>query len=359
MKQDSLPIPARAPTRIGLIGLNDRARRLLLPGLMAAPRARLTAVCSRDLPKAQAVASALGMDVRPFGGPGAIEHLLAARDCELVYLNTPLATHVSLCTQLLEEGIGVICEKPLAPSATESAALWRLATARNLPLVVNFTYRSVPGFRLTERWLRQGQLGRLCHARFELLQGHHFFPGFPDQGALLDSGSHLFDVLATLLKVGADDQVAEVSATPCGPEAVDYGWAFTARTDAQVAVSGLFSRRALGWRNGLRWTLAGEAAALESEVDDGRTAVRIALRGDGAPQGVWRPLPLPDDLRADDERFPAYHLGRLVQAARGEAPFASAPEALATNFLAEALAESARTGHWVRVARPAMDNQAQ
>jgi predicted dehydrogenase len=356
------------PTRVGLVGLNERARRLLLPGLMAAPRAELAAVCSRDPAKAQQVAGALGPEVRAFGDVG---EMLAAGACEAVYVNTPVEAHAEICMAALRAGCAVICEKPLAPAVGEAEQLARAAEQAGVRTAVNFTYRSMSGYRLAERWLAQHDLGRPLHARFELLQGHNFLPGFPHNSALLDSGCHLFDLMAGLLAAAGFGRLAAVAATPLSSDLVeaggsaerheggnggdgtvrrggtDYGWVFSARTTAEVGVSALFSRSALGWRNGFRWTLAGDERAIEVELDADRTSARVAERGDGAPQGAWRALSLPQDIAADDARFPAYHLDRLVGAIRGEEPFPSFAEALETNRIAGALAESAQTGRWV------------
>jgi predicted dehydrogenase len=349
------------------VGINERARRLLLPGLLAAPRAQLVAICSRDVAKAQEVAAGLGQDVRAFGG---VRALLSVGMCDALYVNTPVETHVEICTAALQVGCAVICEKPLAPSANEAEHLVREAERAGVGTAVNFTYRSVPGYRLAERWLAQHGLGQPLHARFELLQGHNFLPGFRQGSALLDSGCHLFDLMAGLLGAAGFGRLAGVAATPLAAnvsyaagaagvadlvavvDTPDYGWAFSAWTTEGVGVAALFSRSSLGWRNGLRWTLAGDQRTIEVELDADRTVARTAQRGDGAAFGEWRSLPVPEDVAADDARFPAYHLGRLVDAIRGEAPFPGFAEALETNRVAEALAAAARLGKWVEIPSP-------
>jgi predicted dehydrogenase len=331
--------------------VNDRARRLLLPGLAASPAAEVVAVCSRDATKGQAAAHAVNPAVRAFRS---LEALVTARLADVVYLNTPLETHVLLATTALRAGYGVICEKPLAPSAKEAEELASEAERAGMRTVVNFTYRSVPGYRLTERLLADDRgaglsLGRPLHARFELLQGHNFLPDFPPASALLDSGSHLFDLMGALLPAAGFGEIVQVCGGPLSKADPDYGWAFGVRTQSGVVAQALFSRSAPGWRNGLRWSLAGEAGALEVELDSDRTSARTATPGDGAPQGVWREIGIPEDVAVADARFPAYHMGRLVRAIRGEEAFPGFAEAILANRFAEALAQSARTGAWVSV----------
>lgn len=341
-------MPVAPPTRIALVGVNDRARRLLLPGLAASPGAEVVAVCSRDTEKGRAGANEVGSSVRVFAS---LEELVIARIADAVYLNTPLETHVPLARAALRAGCAVICEKPLAPSRHEAEQLVREAERAGVRTVVNFTYRSVPGYRLTERILKNrldsGQpLGRPLHARFELLQGHNFYPAFPRASALLDSGVHLFDLMGALLPAAGFGEMVAVHGAPLSEAKPDYGWAFGARTAAGVVVQALFTRSAPGWRNGLRWSLAGDAGTVEVELDADRTVARSATAGDGASQGAWRALSIPADIAAADANFPTYHLDRLVRAVRGEEPFPNFADAILPNRLAEALVRSAATGSW-------------
>ena len=245
----------------------------------------------------------------------------------------------------------MICEKPLATNTAAAQRLRQAATDAGVPHVVNFTYRSMPGYRLTERLLRQRGIGRPVHAEFALLQGHDFLPDYPARSALLESGVHLYDTLLGLTQAAGFGAVGAVCAAPMpGAGGLDHGWAFTLRMTTGAIVSAAFSRRSLGWNNGLHWSLYGDAAALTVELDSDRTEARAARCGDQRPQGIWQPVAVPADLQADDARFPAYHMDRLVAAARGEAPFPGFAEAVAAHRLAAALAESAAAGRWMDVA---------
>lgn len=348
--------PLPPPTRIGLIGINERARRLLLKGLAASPRAAITAVCSRDLAKAQATAGALGGGVRAFGR---LDDLFGSGVVDAAFVNTPVAQHAATCEAAISAGCAVICEKPLAETTEQATHLAALAQRHGVRTVVNFTYRSVPGYRFSERLLQETGIGRPLHAEFALLQGHNFFSDFAHGSALLDSGTHLFDALLGLTALAGFGRLAEVCAAPMleprpasGAAPLDHGWAFTGRTESGALVSATFSRSALGWRNGLRWSLYGDRAAVMVEFDAARTEVRLAHRGDGAPQGTWRHVELPADIQADDERFPEYHMDRLVAALRGEERFPGFAEAAETHRIADALAASAATSKWTAVQPP-------
>lgn len=321
----------------------------MIRGLVASPRCQLAALCSRDPRQAQQAAAAIGSGVRVFTSA---TEMVRSGAVEAVFVNTPIPTHYELCLAAIRAGCAVICEKPLAADTRQAIELRGAAAAAGVRTAVNFTYRSVAGYRLTERWLSEEGIGRPLHAEFALLQGHNFLAGFPRASALLDSGVHLFDALLGLSERAGLGPVAEVCAAAFRDgEGPDVGWGFTARTAAGAVISGLFTRSAMGWRNGLRWGLYGTEAAIVVELDAERTEARFARRGDGRDQGTWRPVALPEDLRADEVRFPEYHLDRLVGAVRGEEPFPDFAAAEATHHLADALAASAATGRWVAVDR--------
>ena len=273
---------------------------------------------------------------------------------DAIYINTPVATHYDICLTAIRAGCAVICEKPLAANTTEAQELQQAAAEAGVRHVVNFTYRSMPGYRLTERLLCQGGLGRPVHAEFAQLQGHDFRPDYPARSALLESGVHLYDTILGLTQLAGFGFPSEVCAAPMeATNGLDHGWAFTLRMSTDAIVSAAFSRRSLGWNNGYRWSLYGDEAALVVELDSDRTDARTVQRGDEQHEGVWRPVAVPADLQADDNRFPTYHMDRMVAAVRGEEPYPGFTEAVATHQLADAIASSASSGSWETVAKGA------
>jgi len=123
----------------------------------------IVAVCDPDIDRARALA-------RRFGIPravGSIEDLSSA-DVDLVHLLVPPDRHEELARRLLERGIGVFLEKPLALSAKAAAELLDLARERGLPLGVNHNFVFHPAFaRLLDR-VRSGEIGRVDHVQATL-----------------------------------------------------------------------------------------------------------------------------------------------------------------------------------------------
>ncbi len=285
--------------------------------------------------------------------------MLAEAELDAVFINTPASTHLPLCLAAIDAGCHVICEKPLGTDSAQAASLVEAAAVAGVRTAVNFTYRSVPGYRVAERWLRSHELGAPLHAAFALLQSHNFLPDFRHGSALRDSGAHLFDAMAGLLDVAGFGHIGAVCAARMDePDGVDHGWSFSARTARGGVASAVFSRSSLGWRNGFRWALYGDQASLDVELDADRTLARCALRGDDQPMTAWNTLPIPDDIATDDARFPAFHMDRLVRAVgdlgdvRGDHTFPGFSHALRAHLLADALAASVDRGTWTEVAQP-------
>jgi predicted dehydrogenase len=69
-----------------------------------------------------------------------LEALLAA-DIDVVHVCTPNATHAEFTTAVLKSGRHVVCEKPVALSATQAEGLEALAAGSGLVAAVPFVYR--------------------------------------------------------------------------------------------------------------------------------------------------------------------------------------------------------------------------
>jgi len=107
--------------RIGLIGAGAVAQTYG-QALSEAATVRLVGVADVRQPAAVALAERMGCPAF-----GSYEELLEETDCEAVVLCTPPVTHHVICCQLVERGIHVLCEKPLAIGPEEARAM--VATA--------------------------------------------------------------------------------------------------------------------------------------------------------------------------------------------------------------------------------------
>ncbi|HEX5758760.1 MAG TPA: NAD-dependent epimerase/dehydratase family protein [Thermoanaerobaculia bacterium] len=134
-----------------------------LAELAAAGRVEVAAVCDPDLERARAAA-------RRWNVPSAVAALdeLPALGIEVAHLLTPPDLHAPLARRLLEAGIGVLVEKPLALASAEARALAALAEERGLPLAVNHNNVHHPAFARLLDAVRAGRLGPVEHVQATL-----------------------------------------------------------------------------------------------------------------------------------------------------------------------------------------------
>ena len=120
---------------------------------------------------------------------------------------TPPASHYSLCGQLLDAGIHVLCEKPLVLDPAEGQALVERAASAHLKLYVNQTRRWFPASLATKRLISEGVIGELTSisvrfgTRFNwpAKTAFHSHPGLARHGILSDQGAHVFDLIGWIL----------------------------------------------------------------------------------------------------------------------------------------------------------------
>jgi predicted dehydrogenase len=197
---------------------------------------------------------------------------------------TPSHLHVATTMPLIERGVGVIVEKPLAETAEDARELVAAARGRAV-LTANQYRRFCPSYALAREVIRSGEIGAIRSIRWAEGQkfewptqsGFYFRRPWKDgrpRGVLLDIGVHVLDVVCWWL----DEEPRVVSATMDGhggPEcfvraAVDFGGA---RLDLAAS---FHSKLANGF------VVEGTKGALRGSVTDFST---IEVRqGDGA----WR-----------------------------------------------------------------------
>jgi len=153
---------ASGPTRVAVVGAGYIAD-FHLDVLRGAPDVELTAVCDVSASRAEAAA-------KKFGAKHAVTKIadLPALGIEVAHLAVPPDLHVALTRELLEHGIGVFAEKPLALATADAAALTELAEARGLPLGVNHNNVFHPAFQRLLKRLASGEIGRLEHVQVTL-----------------------------------------------------------------------------------------------------------------------------------------------------------------------------------------------
>jgi predicted dehydrogenase len=133
------------------------------------------------------------------------EALLEDERIDVVHLTTPNQLHYPQVKQALAAGKHVVCEKPLATTAEQSAELVELAERSGLVHCTNFNIRFYPMVQEARARARNGALGEIWNVHGGYLQDWLLLPTDwnwrlePDKGgelrAVADIGSHWLDLV--------------------------------------------------------------------------------------------------------------------------------------------------------------------
>lgn len=110
--------------------------------------------------------------------------------------------HADAAVALLDRGIGVLCEKPLAGSLDDARRVVAAARDSEAPALVGFSYRWAPAAESIRQLVTGGGIGDVVHIRGRYWAdygGDPFAPGAwrhrgaPPECVLSDVGSHIVD----------------------------------------------------------------------------------------------------------------------------------------------------------------------
>ncbi|HTJ28885.1 MAG TPA: Gfo/Idh/MocA family oxidoreductase, partial [Acidobacteriaceae bacterium] len=134
--------------RWGVLSTANIGTKKVIPGMQQCRFARVDAIASRDLPKAQEWAGKLGI-ARAYGS---YEELLADPAIDAIYNPLPNQLHVPWTIKALEAGKHVLCEKPLSLTAAEAETLLAVREHTGKKVGEAFMIRTFP------QWLRLREL---------------------------------------------------------------------------------------------------------------------------------------------------------------------------------------------------------
>jgi len=190
------PLPENRPLRVGLAGYGVGGREFHAPALAGAGLAVAAVSTSNAERVAQVSAELPGAQVVPD-----LAAMLAAVELDLVVLTTPTGLHAEQAEQVIEAGVALVVDKPLAASSSEAGRIVDLAAHRGVPLTVFQNRRYDPELAALLAVRDQGLVGDIRRAeyrwdRWRPEPKHRWRETqTAEQGAglLLDLGSHLLD----------------------------------------------------------------------------------------------------------------------------------------------------------------------
>ena len=203
--------------RVGILGAGYIADYHLF-ALQRTPGVAVVGVCDLSRTRAERLASQMAGDAtQAYTDLG---HMIAEARPDVVHVLTPPTAHFAPTKQLLEAGVAVFAEKPLAVRSEDCAALGKLAAERGLALGTGHNFLFAPAYERLMQDVASGRLGRLDQVDIvwnKPLPQVQFGPFggwlFKDsRNILFEVGPHSFAHLAHLL--GGDVQMQAEARDP-------------------------------------------------------------------------------------------------------------------------------------------------
>lgn len=188
--------------RWGVIGAGGFADARSIPALLKCANASLTAVMSRDIDRANALAEKHGA----LEAYSRVEDLLASPNVDAVYISTPVDLHRDHVIQTAQAGKHAFVEKPMAAGVAECRDMIQACRDAGVRLGVAYMMRYRAQSQAAKKLIQSGKLGRLVMGR---AQNTFWYPDEENAwrqqserslgGVLYDVGSHAVDTLRFLM----------------------------------------------------------------------------------------------------------------------------------------------------------------
>jgi predicted dehydrogenase len=167
-------------SRIGyaVVGLGNLARNAILPAFAHSKRSKLVALVSRDARKAAALQKKF--QALACYDPSSFDQCLARPDVSAVYVVTPPAQHEEFTTRAASAKKHVLCEKPLAANAQQSARMVAACCKNGVLLMTAYRKYFEPSSVYLKSLIANGALGRLdmMHTSFSEIYNPSIAPNW-------------------------------------------------------------------------------------------------------------------------------------------------------------------------------------
>ena len=151
----------KAPVGIGIIGTGF-ARTTQIPGFRDCMGAKVVAIASGHRERAEAVANEFG--IKHVAADW--QELVERQDVDLVSIVTPPSTHMEITLAALEHRKAVLCEKPMALNADESARMVEKANEAGVLALIDHELRFLNSRRTMRGMLQTGAIGTVRHCNY-------------------------------------------------------------------------------------------------------------------------------------------------------------------------------------------------
>jgi predicted dehydrogenase len=381
-------VAAKRPLNVGLVGCGFMGRThsnawgKVNQFFELEYRPVLKAVCARNSEEVQSFAEQWGYESTETDWRA----LVARDDIDLIDIASPNDTHAEIATAAAAAGKMVTTEKPLARGGAESEQMVKAVDAAGVPNMVWYNYRRVPAVTLAKQLVDEGRLGKIFHYRAKFLQDWTISKDLPQGGAALwrldvnvagsgvtgDLLAHCIDTALWLN--GGIDRVSAMTETfvkerhhnltgKTEPVGIDDASAFLARFANGSLGTFEATRYARGHKALYTLEINGEHASIMWDLHDLHRLSYFDHGDEGRVRG-WRSIHITDSDHPYMAHWwvPGLQIGYehsfvhqaadfLTGLASGEPVSPTFREALATDYVTDAVLTSAKSEKWETVKR--------
>jgi len=320
------------------------------------------------------------------------QDVIADPDIHVVDIATPNNLHAEIAIAAAEAGKHVICEKPLAPSASEAKLMLDAVEKAGVVNAVAFNYRRTPAVALAKKYIDEGAIGTILNFRGTYLQDWSADPDGPlswrfqkkiaGSGAVGDIGSHVVDLARYLvgeisavnsivstyikdrpLQAGGFDALGASSKAggPRGAVDVDDESVTLVKFKDGAVGSIEASRNAWGRNNFITFEIHGTKGTIFFNYEN-RDELQVAFKDDPADRRGFRTVYTGPNTPYGDALWPIPALGigyaetKIIEAyefmkaiAEGGTVRPDFSDGYQTALVDEAILASGETGAWIAV----------
>ncbi len=344
----------------------------------------LQAICARNADNAAAFAKKWGY--------ASVEtdwrRLIERDDIDVVDICTPNNSHAEIAIAAAQAGKMILCEKPLSMDGPEGVKMVRAVEKAKVPNMVWYNYRRVPAVTMAKQLIEEGRLGKIFHYRAKFLQDWTISPELPQGGAGLwrldakAAGSGVTgDLLAHCIDTalwlnGSLDSVTAMTETFIKARKhtltgkvqkvdIDDACAFLGRFHNGSLATFESTRYARGHKALYTFEINGEHASIFWDLHDLHRLQYFDHKDEGKLRG-WRSIHVTDHggehpymdkwwvpgLQIGYEHSFVHQVADFLDAlAQGKPAAPTFRDALATQYVCDAVLKSARTHRWELVTK--------
>jgi myo-inositol 2-dehydrogenase/D-chiro-inositol 1-dehydrogenase len=340
----------------------------------------LKTVCARNMARAQSFAQTWGYS----NVVSDWRKLVDSPEIDLIDIASPNDTHAEIAIAAAQAGKMMMCEKPLGRTSAEAEAMVRAVETAGIPNSVWYNYRRVPAVTLAKQMVDEGRLGRIFHYRAKFLQDWTISADLPQGGeglwrldvSVAGSGvtgdllAHCIDTAMWLN--GGIDEVTAMTETfiksrkhnltgTVEPVGIDDASAFLARFRNGSLATFEATRYARGHKALYTFEINGEHESIFWDLHDLHRLQVFDHRDEGRTRG-WRSIHITDadhpymkhwwvpGLQIGYEHTFIHQAADFLQAAaEGRSASPTFREALQTDYVTDAVLQSAANRNWATV----------